>query len=584
MDKKKLFTKGLSIRIALLVILTVCITFFSFVVLFFTRWIAQNTMKADLQDMAYSFQYNGGSELNLLFSKLSASAGIISQDDSIRHFFKTGDSDDISLENIAGIESFDNNETDSILLYRENTREIINIYGNAVELPSSVVLEKSKLTESAYVDMSRLYYNSEKEGMFLLCYYSNDGGYILIYIKESAISSLINLSLDSLNTKLLSRDSLCLSSSDKNDIGVHFPIKYDNRGISKISLFKNESSADIFTILTLDKTDTVVVLVNTVSYDKLYQDLYSINTVTIFIIIVMMIFLTVITVFISYRLIRPIENLNKDVKSYSGRDAKHHPHIQYNEITELYDSFDAMTERISQLIEKNQQDMEMQRKLELAALQVQINPHFLYNTLDTVAWLSKLKNQPEIEKLVVSLARFFRISLHKGDKYITVFEEIALIKNYVNIEKIRFPEKINLQLDVDDDIMGYRLVKIILQPIVENAIKHGFANLDRIGTITIKGYADGDDIIFEVTDDGVGFDVPDDFLSIERKIPDGPGGYGIKNVNERLLLEYGEGYGLFYESEVGKGTKVTVRIKNTVQEDLEKEKAKEDTESEEKSE
>lgn len=282
----------------------------------------------------------------------------------------------------------------------------------------------------------------------------------------------------------------------------------------------------------------------------------------------MLLVLTGLTLLISIKAVKPIENLKNSVVSYTGEKAEKVTRLKlgrYNEIAELYDSFDDMTDRISELIEKNEEDSEQRRKLELAALQIQINPHFLYNTLDTVAWLSKLKKQPDIEKLVVSLARFFRISLHNGDKHITVFEETQLVKNYINIENIRFPEKINLEMNIDDDILDYKIVKIILQPIVENSIKHGFVNLKRKGTIRINGYASGEDLIFEVIDDGNGFAVPPNFLQKDFKRNDGPGGYGIKNVNERIKLEYGENYGLFYESEPKKGTKVTVKLRKYIE-------------------
>jgi two-component system sensor histidine kinase YesM len=206
--------------------------------------------------------------------------------------------------------------------------------------------------------------------------------------------------------------------------------------------------------------------------------------------------------------------------------------------------------------------METQRKLEIDALQMQINPHFLYNTLDAITWMAKIKKQPEIEKLTINLAKFFRLSLHKGDKYIYMLEEAELIEHFLEIEKIRFPNTINYQCDLRDGTGNYKVLKLILQPIVENCIKHGFAGKEEVGTINIKAYSKGDDILIEVSDNGCGFDVEENFWQKPKKQVSG--GYGLYNVNERIRLEYGDGYGLNVRSVVGEGTTVTVRIKKSL--------------------
>ncbi len=229
-----------------------------------------------------------------------------------------------------------------------------------------------------------------------------------------------------------------------------------------------------------------------------------------------------------------------------------------DEIYQLEKNYDEMIRRIFQLMRENREEMETKRKLELDALQMQINPHFLYNTLDTVVWMAKIKKEPEIEHLVVNLARFFRLSLHKGDKFIKVEDEINILKHYLQIERIRFPDKVRVIFDVEEDMADYFVLKLVLQPIAENALKHAFP--DQKGNLTIRGYADGNDIIFEVEDDGAGFNVPDDILANKRENQFAEGGYGLYNVNERIKLEYGERYGLTVTSKPGKGTKVVVRL------------------------
>jgi two-component system sensor histidine kinase YesM len=208
-------------------------------------------------------------------------------------------------------------------------------------------------------------------------------------------------------------------------------------------------------------------------------------------------------------------------------------------------------------MQKSREDMEIQRKLELDSLQMQINPHFLYNTLDAIAWMAKIKKEPEIEKLVMNLAKFFRLSLHKGDKYITVKEEVELVKCYLEIDKIRYPGKVEVTTQIESGLEECKTLKLILQPIIENSLKYAFP--DRNGNIKIKVYSYENDLCYEITDDGVGFDIPSALLE-NKKDPKTLSGYGLYNINERIKLEYGENYGLEIFSKIGEGTKIQIRI------------------------
>ena len=238
--------------------------------------------------------------------------------------------------------------------------------------------------------------------------------------------------------------------------------------------------------------------------------------------------------------------------------------VEDDEIAQLEASYNEMIERINNLIIKNQDDAEIKRKLELDSLQQQINPHFLYNTLDAIAWMAKLKKEPEIESLVLSLAKFFRISLHKGDKFITVEEEIELVKHFVDIELIRFPDKFTIVYNVDEEVKNYQTLKIIIQPIVENAIKHGISSLEDMGHISINAYLDEGDVVYEIIDDGIGFNPPADLFTKKDPYQQTKSGFGLYNVNERIKLEYGHDYGVSVESKPQEGTKITIRIEGRI--------------------
>ena len=220
----------------------------------------------------------------------------------------------------------------------------------------------------------------------------------------------------------------------------------------------------------------------------------------------------------------------------------------------LEEKYDEMVTHIFDLMEKSRDDAEMQRKLELDSLQMQINPHFLYNTLDALSWMARLKGDTDIENLAVNLAMFFRLSLHKGDKFITVGEELELVRHYLEIEEIRCPGKVKVTFVTDEKLTRYKTLKLILQPVAENVVKHAF--VEKQGNLTIRTYLDGNDIVFEVEDDGVGFDTNADKAKKESDL----GGFGLYNVNERIKLEYGEDYGVTVHSEIGKGTKVVLKI------------------------
>lgn len=231
-----------------------------------------------------------------------------------------------------------------------------------------------------------------------------------------------------------------------------------------------------------------------------------------------------------------------------------------DELQQLERNYDEMMNRIFDLVERNKEDMQMQRKLELESLQMQINPHFLYNTLDAIAWMARMKKQPEIDRLVMNLAKFFRLFLHGGDQFVTVADEVEMVNSYLVINEIRFPGKVTVHTDVSEEVKSELILKLILQPVIENSFKYAFNSHN--GNLYIRVYAEGEDIVLEVEDDGDGFDVPEDILNR----PSGTeGGYGLKNVNERIRLHYGEGYGLTVTSRKGSGTCVIARVKKMKQ-------------------
>ncbi|HEY5584121.1 MAG TPA: sensor histidine kinase [Ruminiclostridium sp.] len=233
-----------------------------------------------------------------------------------------------------------------------------------------------------------------------------------------------------------------------------------------------------------------------------------------------------------------------------------------DEIGDLIENYNYMISRIKLLLEK-QYEMGLEVKnSELKVLQAQINPHFLYNTLDMVVCLSQENKYNEIEALVKALANFYKLSLSKGKEIIKIQDELFHVSFFMDIQNMRFNNKINFIIDLDEYIQDFEILKITLQPIVENAIIHGILGKEsKEGTIVISGTLEDDEIILCVNDDGIG--IPTDKLKMiyTGSIGSTTGSsYGIKNINDRLKLFYGEKYGLSYKSEYGKGTTVEIRI------------------------
>ncbi|MBQ6735468.1 MAG: sensor histidine kinase [Lachnospiraceae bacterium] len=234
-----------------------------------------------------------------------------------------------------------------------------------------------------------------------------------------------------------------------------------------------------------------------------------------------------------------------------------------DEVGQLIEHFNRMMVNLQHLMEEQvRQGMEI-KNLELRALQAQINPHFLYNTLDTIHSLAFETDSPKIREMVSALASFYRISLSKGSDRIPIRDEIAHAKAYVEIQNIRFTGQVCVSWRIEREIEEQSIIKIVLQPLIENAMIHGiFEKEASCGTIIVSGKREDGDILISVEDDGVGMrqeEVSRYFMSYDDN-GSSRGGYGIRNINERLHLAYGECYGLSCISTPGKGTIVTIRI------------------------
>ena len=229
------------------------------------------------------------------------------------------------------------------------------------------------------------------------------------------------------------------------------------------------------------------------------------------------------------------------------------------EVQELSDSFGHMVLRIQRLMSTVREEEVNLRKTELKALQAQINPHFLYNTLDSIAWMCEQGRNADAVKMVHALARLFRISISKGHELIPIAKEIEHAESYLQIQKYRYKNQFTYEFDVDPECLNYYCNKITLQPIIENAINHGLDLLVEEGRIDVRVCQDGGDIVFYVQDNGVGMS-DEQIRTIMQHGPTDRTGIGIKNVNDRLKIYFGRNYGLHITSEPDVGTCVEIRM------------------------
>jgi len=238
-----------------------------------------------------------------------------------------------------------------------------------------------------------------------------------------------------------------------------------------------------------------------------------------------------------------------------------------DEITELGLSFNIMVGKIKELLDAKIEEHENLKKAELRALQAQINPHFLYNTLDAIIWMAEAKRVDQVVELVRVLSRFFRITLSKGKDWITVREEIEHVESYLAIQKMRYRDILDYRIDVPDNLRDGQMLKLTLQPLVENALYHGIKNKRSGGTIVVRGRRLENDLLqLQIEDNGIG--MTQERLAQIRALleaeaddaPAGESGYGINNVNQRIKLYYRQTDGLAIESEYMHGTRVTLVI------------------------
>ena len=326
-----------------------------------------------------------------------------------------------------------------------------------------------------------------------------------------------------------------------------------------IETFQDEKR--LVTVKTVGYTGWKIVGITPMS--DITSDYQQMSLFAVFIMFFSVFILVFLNMFVSSRIANPIKVLENSVKKLESgvKDVDISISGSY-EIQHLGKAIRSMVNQMHTLMDNIMIEQESKRKSELDALQAQINPHFLYNTLDSIIWMIENENYDGAIIMVTALARLFRISLSKGKNIITVRDEIEHARNYLTIQNIRYKNKFTYDIEVDERTLNLASIKLIIQPLIENAIYHGMEFMGGDGEILVKTYIKEDDLYIDVIDNGLGMlqEVADTLLTNETKIEKKSSGIGLKNVHERIQIYFGKDYGLKVYSEPDEGTTISIHM------------------------
>ncbi|WP_337103285.1 cache domain-containing sensor histidine kinase [Paenibacillus sp. YIM B09110] len=399
-------------------------------------------------------------------------------------------------------------------------------------------------------------------------------GFIIIDINDSVVEQFCNdvrigktgffYVVDHSGTPIFKPSTLNQADSTLNTVNLQ-PYM-----IAKSHQFVDSNSGKPKFVVFTTSEQTGWKIVGLVPLQEIVEEANAIRRLIIISVLLSIIFAFTLHFFITARLTKPVQVLKNKMRlaasgylevkvSTSGRD----------EIADLGTSFNTMLGKIKALLDQSIREQKQIRKAELRALQAQINPHFLYNTLDSIVWMAEAGKNSQVIQLVQALSRFFRISLNKGRDWISLRDELEHVRSYLIIQQMRYRDILDYAIEVDEELIDHSILKMTLQPIVENALYHGIKNKRGKGFIKVTATAEHQLLLITVEDNGIGMNPERLFtlreqLSLQRQ-PDESGtqvsgGFGLHNVHQRIKLYYGEAFSVHIDSVDQEGTKVTISI------------------------
>lgn len=360
---------------------------------------------------------------------------------------------------------------------------------------------------------------------------------------------------------ILDAGNRIVSSIDKNKLGQNFTIDlWDRRPDNpKEGYFQTKLDGQDYLVTYFMIDNLGYKLINLVPLKELLKENEVIQKVMLEVAVISFLVCILLALLFSIKVLGPLKMICAQMKKVENEDFDVQVNLKGNdEIAMLGRSFNKMSAKLKELISQVYLMKIKHKEAEFAALQAQINPHFLYNALDTIYWMGRMEKAFETSKLVEALAKLFRLNLNSGREIILLQDEVEHLQNYMIIQKKRYRDAISFNIDIEDGLLECRVIKLVLQPLVENAIVHGIDKKEGKGNISVSIRKEAENLIYEVRDDGIGIDVKEINLLLED-VGDSNRGLGIKNVNDRLKLYFGEQYGLEFFGGNGRGTTVIVK-------------------------
>ena len=416
-----------------------------------------------------------------------------------------------------------------------------------------------------------IYYNASEEGLMYMAKQIKDSltmkpvGILRASIKLSYLKKMTITARDSLSAHifLLDNDKNVLIESAENDATIS-----DRSWIEKISgntgefLFTADGQG--YDCVYQRSSDTGLTVVGMIPMSFLQKTARGLQKTTIMLILASLMLCIFLANILAKGIAGPIKRTSKAMQQFAEGDfSVRLPEGRRDEIGAMNSVFNQTIEKIEQLIKQVVEMETVNKDIEFQALQAQINPHFLYNTMDMINWMALQGQTDEISHAVQSLSRFYKLTLSRKKGISTIARELEHVTIYVQLQNMRYHDSIELITDIPDELSEYQIPKLTLQPVVENSILHGILEKEsKSGTIVITGWMENEDIVLLISDDGVGIspEILSTILSGKGKSQSGGTNIAVYNTHRRLQILYGNNYGLTYSSKPGEGTEVEIRF------------------------
>ncbi|WP_164971340.1 sensor histidine kinase [Clostridium tetani] len=444
-----------------------------------------------------------------------------------------------------------------------------------IDVSEREYFKKAMSTNVEYVISKPVVSRSDNKPIFLICYpilndNKNKIGFINGSVNLDKISNVIH-DIDihngfawimNKNTDIYSTTKKNLNSNYISSEGLYSIANQSKNKSSGTIGFKNVHNEDSTVFFSSVPYTEDWILCIIVENKKIHTQINQIINLILLVGLILLIAAILLSIVISGSIVKPIHRLKSNMLEISKGNLDCYYEIKNNdEISVLGQVFNQMLTDIKRLINKVYQVEKQKRSAELRVLQSQINPHFLYNTLDTIQWKALEYNAFEVVDMINYLSNFFRISLSDGKEFITISDEVAHVSNYLEIQKIRYKDKISYSMDVDNSLDQYLIPKLIVQPLVENSIYHGLKLQKCKGIINVSISSKDGFLTIEVIDNGLGIN-SEKLIILRKNLAESieTDHYGLYNINERLKLAFGEKYSIKIKSELKIGTQVLLRI------------------------